>query len=279
MGRLAWAQHTTTQFLPCGSTSRRAEQDEARDGSARQVGSSGRLGESSSPGARGSGAAARRPGRGLMASPFLPLAAWITSGRPLPFPRGSEQSRSTANGCGNTSPTRLLTGDAPERRMVADRFQSICSMVNTVNKRPGSGTPRERQPSEQICAWAPSQRIEARRPPMTRMSLASYRRAELGASVLRFQRSRLQALESTGSIRAAGTGAHALQASSSSAEMASAPFTHGPGGTSSGPTLRNQPISGFQLAMVEDEHRRLKALAAELTLDKHMWSEALRKTG
>ena len=115
------------------------------------------------------------------------------------------------NGCGNTSPTRLLTGDAPERRMVADRFQSICSMVNTVNKRPGSGTPRERQPSEQICAWAPSQRIEARRPPMTRMSLASYRRAELGASVLRFQRSRLKPLEGTGSIGAAGTGARALQ--------------------------------------------------------------------
>jgi len=43
--------------------------------------------------------------------------------------------------------------------------------------------------------------------------------------------------------------------------------------------LRNQPISGFQLAMVEDGHRRLKALAAELPLDKHMWSEALRKTG
>ena len=61
--------------------------------------------------------------------------------------------------------------------------------------------------------------------------------------------------------------------------MASAPFNHDQAALRGGPTLRNQPISGFQLAMVEDGHRRLKALAAELPLDKHMWSEALRKTG
>ena len=115
------------QFLPCGSTSR-----------------------------RGWGAAPRRPRRGLMASPFLPLAAWITGGRPLPFPRGSEQSRSTAKGCGNTSPTRLLTGDAPERTMIADWFQSICSMVNTVNKRPDSHALRTTALRANLCMGSES---------------------------------------------------------------------------------------------------------------------------
>ena len=91
-----------------------------------------------------------------MASPFLPLAAWITSGRPLPFPRGSEQSRSTANGCGNTSPTRLLTGDAPERTMIADWFQSICSMVNTVNKRPDSHALRTTALRANLCMGSES---------------------------------------------------------------------------------------------------------------------------
>jgi putative transposase len=34
-----------------------------------------------------------------------------------------------------------------------------------------------------------------------------------------------------------------------------------------------------RLRQVEDENRRLKQLVADLTLDKHMLSEALRKKG
>ena len=248
----------------------------------RWMGSSGRLGESSSPGARGSGAAARRPGRGLMASPFLPLAAWITSGRPLPFPRGrnSRETQPTAAGRLRVS---IANAVAHRRR---PRTEDGC---RSVPEHLFNGEHRE-----QTAGFGHASRTTAQRANLCMGSESANRGAtpaddeDVPSFVSEGRARRISPQVPTVALE--GAGRHWIDrgsrhrspctpASSSSAEMALAPFNHGPGGTSRRPHVRNQPISGFQLAMVEDEHRRLKALAADLTLDKHMWSEALRKTG